>query len=69
MVNIKPPALKGPVTKSAPKERHIPGYNFCGPGTAYKERIAGNYEEMMKKAGGDLKGRFGSSGGASRSFL
>ena len=28
-----------------------------------------NPEEMMKKAGGDLKGRFGSSGGASRSFL
>ena len=27
-----------------------------------------NPEEMMKKAGGDLKGRFG-SGGTARSFL
>jgi len=31
------------------KERHLKGYNYCGPGTKLKSRQAGEYERLMKK--------------------
>lgn len=31
------------------KERHLSGYNFCGPGTKLRSRFAGKYEELMDK--------------------
>jgi len=31
------------------KERHLKGYNYCGPGTKLKSRQAGEYETLMKK--------------------
>lgn len=30
-------------------ERHIKGYNFCGPGTRYAERMNGTYESFIDK--------------------
>lgn len=30
---------RGPPIPSESKEKHIPGYNFCGPGTQVKERL------------------------------
>lgn len=37
--------------KKAPRELHIPTYNYCGPKTQYALRKSGKYQEMMKKAG------------------
>ena len=42
--------------KEASSEKHIPKYNFCGPGTFYKLRKQGKYERMMKEAGKKPKG-------------
>lgn len=42
--------------KKAPREKHIPSYNYCGPKTQYDLRKSGKYEEMMKAAGKKLVG-------------
>ena len=38
------------------KERHIKGYNYCGPGTKLRSRQAGEYETLMKKYNKTLVG-------------
>lgn len=52
---VKNTAVKGKPTleelKKAPREKHIPGYNFCGPSTQLALRKSGQYEQMMKQAG------------------
>ena len=42
--------------KKAPREKHIPSYNYCGPATAYTARTSGKYEKLMKEAGKSLVG-------------
>ena len=37
--------------KKAPREKHIPGYNYCGPATKYTARTSGKYAQLMDKAG------------------
>lgn len=40
------------------KERHLTKqYNFCGPGTKLKSRLAGKYEVLMKKYNKPLVGK------------
>ena len=38
-------------------ERHLKGYNFCGPKTKLKLRATGQYEKMMKQAKKKLVGK------------
>jgi hypothetical protein len=41
------------------REKHIPGYNFCGPGTKYwiRTQDPDNYEQKMKLANKRLTGK------------
>jgi len=39
------------------KERHMKGYNFCGPKTKLKSRLAGEYERLMKQYKKPLVGK------------
>lgn len=38
-------------------ERHLKGYNYCGPQTKLKLRASGKYEQMMRGAGKKLVGK------------
>ena len=42
--------------KKAPREKHIPGFNYCCPATLYRTRKSGKYEQMMTAAGKKLVG-------------
>ena len=56
MVNMKGKAAqKGMPTleelKKAPRELHLPTYNYCGPRTQFDLRRSSKYQNMMKEAG------------------